>query len=276
MSAASAKAADWPTWRRDASRSGVTQEELPKELHLRWSRCLPAPKIAWPNEPRLQFDVANEPIVMGRLLFVGSSRDGGLRAFDTETGEVRWTFFTEGPIRFAPVAWKGRVSVGSDDGYLYCLDATTGKQLWKVRGAPAERADDRHLGNARLISYWPVRGGPVLHEGTIYFGAGIWASMGVFVKAVDAETGEEQSFIDKDQDATALVHGREQRHLIERALAELSESSRIVFILREMEDLSYEEIAASLGWKIGTVKSRLFRARRDLAKILGPSLEELR
>ena len=93
---------------------------------------------------------------------------------------------------------------------------------------------------------------------------------------MDAETGEEQSFIDKDQDATALVHGREQRHLIERALAELSESSRIVFILREMEDLSYEEIAASLGWKIGTVKSRLFRARRDLAKILGPSLEELR
>ncbi|VAX41383.1 hypothetical protein MNBD_PLANCTO02-2185 [hydrothermal vent metagenome] len=159
--------------------------------------------MAWENEPRLQFDTANEPIVMGRTLFVGSSHDGSVRAFDTKTGARRWTFFTEGPIRFAPVGWKNKIYVGSDDGYLYCLNAKTGKELWKVRGAPDDRPDYRQLGNARLVSYWPVRGGAVLHKGIIYFGAGIWPSMGVFVKAVDATTGKvkwsngEISYIEK-------------------------------------------------------------------------------
>ena len=185
-----AESADWPTWRHDVTRSGTSSEELPQELHLRWSHKLPEPQIAWPNEPRLQFDAANEPIVLGKTLFVGSSRDGSLRAHDTETGKARWTFYTEGPIRCAPVAWEDKVYVASDDGYLYCLNTTTGKELWKVRGAPADRPDYRHLGNTRLVSYWPVRGGAVLHEGTIYFGAGIWPSMGVFIHAVDARTGK--------------------------------------------------------------------------------------
>ncbi len=184
--------ADWPTWRHDVTRSGVSPSELPGTLYLRWSRGLPRPVMAWPNEPRLQFDGANEPIVMGKTLFLGSSYDGSLRAFATESGELRWTFYTEGPIRCAPVAWKERVYVGSDDGYLYCLTAATGEMLWRVRGAPDDRPDYRQLGNARLVSYWPVRGGAVLHDGTIYFGAGIWPSMGVFINAVDAETGHIQ------------------------------------------------------------------------------------
>ncbi len=184
------QAEDWSMWRHDATRSGVTPEKLPTELYLCWSRELSAPSIAWVNESRLQFDAMNEPIVVGETLFVGSSYDGSLRAFDTKTGAARWTFFTEGPIRCAPVGWKNKVYIGSDDGYLYCLNAKTGHELWKVRGAPEDRPDYRHLGNARLISYWPVRGGAVLHDGTIFFGAGIWPSMGVFIKAVNAKTGE--------------------------------------------------------------------------------------
>ena len=184
------EAADWPMWRHDTARSGVTSEKLPDEIHLQWSREAPAAKVAWPNEPRLQFDAVNEPVVVGKTLFVGSSYDGSLRAFDTESGDAKWAFYTDGPIRCAPVAWNGKVAVGSDDGYLYCLDAATGEERWKVRGAPAERPDYRQLGNARLISYWPVRGGAVLKDGVIYFGAGIWPSMGVFIIAVDAETGQ--------------------------------------------------------------------------------------
>ena len=46
------------------------------------------------------------------------------------------------------------------------------------------------LGNQRLISTWPVRTGPVLKDGTVYFTAGIWSFMGIFVHAVDAETGK--------------------------------------------------------------------------------------
>ncbi|MBM3890584.1 MAG: hypothetical protein FJ388_15840, partial [Verrucomicrobia bacterium] len=137
----------------------------------------------------LHFDASNEPIVLGKRLFVGSALDGSVRAFDTETGGQRWKFYTEGPIRFAPAGWRDRVFVGSDDGWLYCLDAASGSLRWKIRGAPENRPDCRHLGNGRLISFWPVRGGPVVVDGIVYFAAGIWPSFGIFIKACDAETG---------------------------------------------------------------------------------------
>jgi len=181
--------ADWPTWRGDASRSGASTEALPDSLRLQWVRELPPVVPAWPNEARLQFDASYEPIVSGKLLFLGSPNDGTVTAYDTETGEPRWKFLTGGPVRFAPVAWKDRVYVGSDDGNLYCLNAADGTLRWKARGAPEDRPDRRHLGNGRFISFWPVRGGPVLADGTVYFAAGIWPTMGVFVLAVDAETG---------------------------------------------------------------------------------------
>ena len=115
--------------------------------------------------------------------------DGSVRACDVATGQERWRFYTEGPVRFAPVLTADRVFAGSDDGYLYCLRLADGTLLWKVRGAPEDAPDRRHLGNNRLISHWPVRGGPVLADGSIYFAAGLWPTMGVYVVAVDAETG---------------------------------------------------------------------------------------
>jgi len=190
LATTAARAADWPMWRHDANRSAASTEELPRELHLQWVRELPPYEMAWPNESRLHFDASHEPIVMGKSLFLGFATDGSVRAYDTETGEQRWRFYTEGPIRFAPVAWQGKLYVGSDDGFLYCLATEDGKLLWKVRGAPENRPEHQHLGNNRLISYWPVRGAPVLADGVVYFGAGIWPTLGVFVVAVDAETGE--------------------------------------------------------------------------------------
>lgn len=92
----------------------------------------------------------------------------------------------------------------------------------------------------------------------------------------DEESGAEEEFVDPHQDPTADVQNSEKWQLIENALSRLHDSSRTVFVLREIKDLSYEEIAETLNWKIGTVKSRLFRARRELADLLGPHLEELR
>ncbi|MFC1714541.1 PQQ-binding-like beta-propeller repeat protein [Candidatus Poribacteria bacterium] len=181
---------DWPTWRYDASRSAASPEELPRDLYLRWVRKLPPAQAAWPHVGRLHFDASYELVAMGKKLFLGSPNDGSIEAFDTDTGEEVWKFYTEGPVRFAPVAWKNRVYVGSDDGYLYCLEATNGSLLWKFRGASEDRPDQRHLGNNRLISFWPVRGGPVLKDGLIYLVAGIWPTLGIFISALDAETGE--------------------------------------------------------------------------------------
>jgi outer membrane protein assembly factor BamB len=186
---ASAPAGDWPTWRCDIRRSGTCAENLPSELYLQWVRQLPRPMQAWPNEPRLGFDACYEPVAVGKTLLLGSPNDGSVTAFDTGSGQRRWQFFSEGPVRFAPAASSERVYFGSDDGWLYCLALQDGKLLWKVRGVPDEKADRRHLGNNRLISLWPVRGGPVLAGDAVYFGAGIWPTMGVFIVAADARTG---------------------------------------------------------------------------------------
>jgi RNA polymerase sigma-70 factor (ECF subfamily) len=64
-----------------------------------------------------------------------------------------------------------------------------------------------------------------------------------------------------------------RRHLcalVEEATARLSAHHRQVFVLRDVEGKSYEEIAEITGTKVGTVKSRLSRARQSLADIIKP------
>jgi RNA polymerase sigma-70 factor (ECF subfamily) len=59
---------------------------------------------------------------------------------------------------------------------------------------------------------------------------------------------------------------------IQRAMAELSEDHRAVLLLREIEGMSYEEIAETLEIPRGTVMSRLFHARKNMQKLLRPFL----
>ncbi len=182
-----ATAADWPQWRYDAARSAVTPEHLPDSLHLQWTRQLPPPRPAWPpSQPSLRFDESYAPVAAGKRLYVPSMVTDSVTAYDTDGGEICWRFFSDGPVRFAPLVHNGCVYFGSDDGHLYCVDAEQGNLVWRFRGGPG---DSRVLGNERLISNWPVRGAPVLHEGKIYFSASIWGFMGIFVHAVDADTG---------------------------------------------------------------------------------------
>ncbi|MBE3070077.1 MAG: PQQ-like beta-propeller repeat protein, partial [Planctomycetes bacterium] len=174
-------------WRYDAARAAIAPDDLPRDLHLQWVRQFPAPSAGWPEtQAKLQYDGSYEPVVLGKRLFVASMVSDSVTAYDTETGQEQWRFYTDGPVRLPPVAWEDRVAVVSDDGYLYCLEADTGRLVWKFRGGPADR---RILGNDRLISTWPARGGPVYLDGTVYFAAGIWPFMGIFIHALDSGTG---------------------------------------------------------------------------------------
>lgn len=187
LTAQVAMAGDWPMWRYDSGRGASSPHALPKDLSLHWVRQLPPPMPAWPEEQdRLQFDEVAEPVVMGERIFVPSSRYDSVSAYSTRTGEELWRFYAEGPVRFAPVAHAGRVYFCSDDGCLYALKAEDGALVWKVNGAGRERLI---LGNHRLISSWPARGGVVLHEGKLFFGASIWPFMGIYIQAIDPDTG---------------------------------------------------------------------------------------
>ncbi len=181
---------DWPQYRYDASRSAASPEPLREKLELEWVRHLPAPRPAFPGEVRLWFDASYEPVVLDRTMFVPSMIADSVTALDTETGAERWRFFAEGPVRFSPVAWEESVYFVSDDGHLYCVDAADGKLRWKFCGLPPGKNDRRLLGSGRLISLFPARGGPVLRDGVIYFGAGIWSGYGVAIYALDARSGK--------------------------------------------------------------------------------------
>ncbi len=177
---------DWPMWRHDAGRTGVIEENLSAKLKLRWSRKLPTTTPAF-HSPRLQFDAGYEPVVAKGRLLIASSRNDSVTAYDASTGKELWIYHTNGPVRFAPAVWNDSVCFGSDDGFLYCVEISTGKLRWKHQATPNDR---RLLGNRRLISVWPVRGGPVVADGQVYFAAGVWPFEGVFVVAMEIETGE--------------------------------------------------------------------------------------
>ena len=62
----------------------------------------------------------------------------------------------------------------------------------------------------------------------------------------------------------------ELKETIERAIAALPEDLRTAIILRELEGMSYEEIAQTMECPVGTVRSRIFRARDAIGKKVGP------
>jgi outer membrane protein assembly factor BamB len=183
-------ASDWPQWRFDSGRSASSPEVLSEKLSLVWKRDFPTRVQVWDdplNHDLMTYDRILEPIVAEGIMFVGFNDSDKVVAFDIQTSAERWRYYTDGPVRFSPVAWGGKVYFISDDGYLYCLNAKEGTLAWKFRGAPG---DQKVLGNERVISAWPARGGPVIRDGVLYFAASIWPFMGTFIYALDAETGE--------------------------------------------------------------------------------------
>jgi RNA polymerase sigma-70 factor (ECF subfamily) len=71
-----------------------------------------------------------------------------------------------------------------------------------------------------------------------------------------------------------LVHRKDVQTLVENAIAELPKQFRTAIILREMQDLPYDEIARITNTDLGTVKSRIARARAKIQTRLRPVLDE--
>ncbi len=67
---------------------------------------------------------------------------------------------------------------------------------------------------------------------------------------------------------TASVESRERRELLQMALDQMSPDLREAVVLRDLQDLDYQEIAQVLGVPQGTVKSRINRGRLELARVI--------
>src|SRR5574341_1551990 len=84
-----------------------------------------------------------------------------------------------------------------------------------------------------------------------------------------------ETLVDRHDSPFESAAHEEVRAKVEHELRQVAEPYRTVVILRDIEELSYEEIAEVLGVSLGTVKSRLMRGREALKKRLQPYVEEV-
>jgi RNA polymerase sigma-70 factor, ECF subfamily len=92
------------------------------------------------------------------------------------------------------------------------------------------------------------------------------------IDAQDAEQFDGQSSLKEYETPERLLLKDEIEATVYQAIEELPEDLRTAITLREFEGMSYEEIAQTMGCPIGTVRSRIFRAREAIDKRLKPLL----
>ena len=76
------------------------------------------------------------PLVVGGRLYVGDWT-GAVRSVNVSTGKVDWTFHAGGAVKDAIAYDRGKLFFGGYDGYAYCIDATTGRLVWR---SPSDRS----------------------------------------------------------------------------------------------------------------------------------------
>lgn len=82
-----------------------------------------------------------------------------------------------------------------------------------------------------------------------------------------------ESISDPARDPYELALNEERHQLIESSLREINSDFRAAVILRDLEDLSYEEIAEVLQISLGTVKSRILRGRESLRRVIASQMD---
>ena len=90
----------------------------------------------------------------------------------------------------------------------------------------------------------------------------------------ETDTADELERMESPADGPAEILSRkEMLSAVERGLSRLSAEHREIIVLCELEEMKYEDVATILAVPVGTVRSRLYRAKRNLALLLKASYE---
>ncbi len=197
------RAEDWPTYMHDNARSGLTSESLNLlDLdNLAWVYMSPAPpQRAWSNGPSWDawarvgavpmrdFDAAIFVTVANDKVYLGSSVTNSVHCLDVFTGQQKWFYRTNGPVRLPPSYYNGKLYFGSDDGNAYCINAADGSLVWKYNPS----GDTRQIcNNGKLITMWPVRTGMAVLDGKVYFAASLVPWQNSYLCSLDATSGSD-------------------------------------------------------------------------------------
>src|SRR5450631_355283 len=81
----------------------------------------------------------------------------------------------------------------------------------------------------------------------------------------DQESGNDAAYLSDNATPDSLYESKQVGMAVNRAIEQLAPDLRTAIVLRELEGLSYDEIAAAMNCPVGTVRSRIFRAREAIA-----------
>jgi outer membrane protein assembly factor BamB len=184
---------DWPMYRHDNARSASSSTTLPAQPEKLWSVTVDdqngyPPFADWGKLPPT-YNRITAPVIADGSIFVGSPEAHRVSAFDANTGKPLWTFTAGGLIDSPPTIHQGYCVFGTHDGYVYCLQSSDGKMVWRYRAAPL---DKKIAVNGQLESQWPVSGTILVEKNVAYFSAGRVSNYegGISVHAVDVPTGK--------------------------------------------------------------------------------------
>ena len=151
------------------------------------------------------------------------------------------------------------------------LDAAYGFARWLTRD-PMTAQDLAQEAMLRALRYFHAFRGEEARPWLLRIVRNTWVDLRARNGAADRpiEEAENRPADGPDPEQSALAGDR--RRQVAAALAALPAEAREILVLREIEDLSYKHIAAVLNLPIGTVMSRLARAREKLAAELGGRL----
>jgi len=169
---------DWPMYRADAGRSNAYTGDLPAQLKKRWSA-----KIGTGPVP--------QATGAGRLVFAADTEGHRVVALQLETGKPVWSFATEGRVSIPPTYHKGACFFGDHAGWVYCVEAASGKLVWQQQAAP----EQRYMSALNQFeSSWPVKSGVLVLDDGAYWVAGRISPMegGLHVYGVDAASGQQR------------------------------------------------------------------------------------
>jgi outer membrane protein assembly factor BamB len=172
----SERATDWPTYRADIKRSSSRAAALPPNVKQLWSEKLGAGRLT-------------QATGAYGSVFVAERKAGRVFARDATSGKEKWSFVADGRVEYPPTLHGGFCLFGTGAGSVYCLNAKSGKMVWRLRAAPVQKSvGDRN----RFDSPWPANGSVLVLKGVAYVSAGrssCQSGGGLWHMAVDVASG---------------------------------------------------------------------------------------
>ncbi|MHA1572677.1 MAG: outer membrane protein assembly factor BamB family protein [Alphaproteobacteria bacterium] len=186
-----ASAEDWPTFRHDPQRSAAVDTTVPPKLQLLWStKITDAVAARTQEEWELRtLGPVTAPVIAGDRCYVGYPESHRVVALDVKSGRELWRQTLNGRMATPPTIYRGLCLIGCNDGWVYCLSASTGKLVWRFRAAPTSR---QIIAYGQVESPWPIKGGVLVRDGLAFVAAGRApdGDGGVWIHALKPTTGE--------------------------------------------------------------------------------------